>query len=228
MDLNQHYERLWYDSITSVSRGSIVIDDKIDSPEDTRYGITLLTRPNSKILNLIEDFCKELRLIDPNQYYYPGSDIHMTISSIISCYEGFTLSKIAKEDYIEIIKKVCSDTPKLEIEYSGITLSTSAILIRGFPVGDSLQRLRNQLREAFLESGLEQSIDLRYKLITAHLTVVRFANPLLNPSAYLEKLREYREFHFGHSNIKNLELVYNDWYQKSSKVKLLQAFFLSE
>lgn len=226
MNLDQRYEKLWKDSITSVYSGSIQMDEKIFSPEDTRFGITLLSRPEKKTLDLIEQFCKELRSIDPKQYYYPRSDVHLTISSIISCYEGFDLNKIDVTKYIKIIEKVGSNTPKIEIEYRGITLSPSAILLRGFPVANSLERLRNQLRKAFLDSKLEQSIDLRYKLVTAHITTVRFANPLFDPEAYLLTLHKFKEFNFGRSSIETLELVYNDWYQKASKVKLLHKFDL--
>lgn len=226
MNLDQRYEKLWKDSITLVSAGSVQIDPKIFSPEDKRSGITLLSRPSGKTLDLIEQFCSELRLIDPKQYYYPRSDIHLTISSIISCYDGFALRKIDVTKYIKIIEKVCRDIPKIEIEYSGITLSPSAILLRGFPAENSLERLRKQLREAFLESELEHSIDLRYKLVTAHITTVRFANPLLDPEAYLQTLHNFKEFDFGRSSIENLELVYNDWYQKASKVKLLHKIHL--
>lgn len=41
---------------------------------------------------------------------------------------------------------------------------------------------------------------------------------------FLNSLEEFKEYDFGTSKIDNLELVYNDWYQREEKVQRLDQF----
>lgn len=221
MNLQEHYQKLWTESIGQIAEGAVNLDKQIDNPRDNRFGITLLARPDHKTLGLIQEFCRELKIIEPDQYYYPNADIHLTILSIISCYEGFDLNNIDVNKYIDRIAAACAELESFKINYHGITVTPSAVLIQGFPEGDTLEKLRDNVRRSFKDSNLEQSIDARYKLETAHVTVTRFKNPLENPASFVQKLNEYRDFSFGCSQVDNVELVFNDWYQRSSLVKEL-------
>ena len=95
-------------------------------------------------------------------------------------------------------------------------------------MADELYKLRNRLRENFRKTNLQQTIDSRYVLQTAHSTVVRFKAPLQKPAAFLKKVQEYRNHDFGSMEVRELELVYNDWYQRQSLVQLLGRFRLSQ
>lgn len=105
MEMIKYYNKLYDDSIKKIELGNYEIDNLIDSPSDKRFGVTLLIRPNIHIKNKIQKFLDELRVIEPDQYYYPNSDIHLTVMSIISCYDGFGLRNITIADYINLIKK---------------------------------------------------------------------------------------------------------------------------
>ncbi|WP_231481145.1 hypothetical protein [Sediminibacter sp. Hel_I_10] len=85
MNLESHYKKLYNESISKISSDSYEIDELIDSKKDNRFGITLLIRPSIEIKEKIQNFIKEIKKIEPNQYYYPNSDIHITVMSIISC-----------------------------------------------------------------------------------------------------------------------------------------------
>lgn len=224
MDLKEHYNALYQKGIEKITEGIYVIDHQIDNASDNRFGITLLARPNATIKGQIQHFLDELKIIDPLQYYYPDADLHLTVMSIISCYAGFDLKRISVPDYIAIVAQSLEHTNPVTIRFQGVTLSPSALLIQGFIADDSLTGLRNNLRDNFRNSGLEQSIDKRYAIFTAHITVVRFREKIKDKDKILALLEKYRDFDFGTFKVENYDLVFNDWYQRESKVQILHQF----
>ncbi|RPD48590.1 hypothetical protein DNI29_08220 [Hymenobacter sediminis] len=99
-------------------------------------------------------------------------------------------------------------------------------MVQGFPEDDTLNRLRNELRTAFRRSGLQQSIDQRYALQTAHSTVLRFTTPLHCPDQLVAELRHHQHTPIGTFQVDTLELVYNDWYQRAADTVVLERYFL--
>jgi 2'-5' RNA ligase len=224
MNLKKHYDTLYKESIEKIAADNYHIDNQIDWLSDNRFGLTLIIRPDIQAKNNIQVFLDELKEIDPDQYYYPNSDIHITVMSIISCYDGFDLATISIPDYVAIIEKSLAGIPDFEINFQGITASPSAIMIQGFTNSNSLNDLRNNLRTNFRSSGLEESIDKRYSIQTAHSTVARFRKPISNKEKLIEILEKYRDFSFGKFKVEQLYLVYNDWYQRDKSVKELHEF----
>lgn len=226
MHLTEHYNNLYQESSKEILAGKYVIDHQIDATTDNRFGITLLIRPDEQTKSNIQAFLHELRETEPTQYYYPDSDIHVTAMSIISCYDGFSLSHILVEDYIQVIEESLTNISPFEIEFHGITASPSAVMIQGFPANDTLSNLRNNLRHNFKSSGLEESIDKRYTISTAHATVVRFRDTMKDSAKFIRTLEKYRNIAFGSYKVDKLELVCNDWYQRDKFVKHLHSFTL--
>lgn len=226
MNLTEHYNQLYKSSSEVILAGNYTVDSKINDLSDSRFGITLLLRPGEKIKNNIQFFLNELKEAEPLQYYYPDSDIHITVLSIISCYESFNLDKIDLPAYLEIIQKSVVDLCEIKIEFRGVTASNGAIMIQGFPSDDSLEKLRNKLRENFRNSNLEQSIDSRYSIATAHSTVMRFTEKLQNPKKLIETTEQFRDYNFGEFKAEKLELVFNDWYQREENTINLAYFTL--
>lgn len=225
IDLDQHYTQLYNSSISSLQEGTYQIDDMIDSNSDNRYGITLLIRPQMNIRNNIQVFLDELKQIDPELYYYPNSDIHITVMSIISCYAGFDLRNISVPAYVEIIKRSIHQKD-IEVHFRGITVSPSCIMIQGFYTDNTLSDLRDNLRTNFKGSALEETIDKRYSIQTAHATVARFKAKIRQKEELIGVLEKYRNYDFGKFKIRNFDLVYNDWYQREPRVKLLHRFVI--
>lgn len=227
MKLKEHYNKLYNDSINKISSNNFVLDTLIDSKNDNRLGLTLLVRPTDIIKSNISRFIEKVQEIDPAQYYYPQSDMHITVLSIISAFDGFDISNIQVYEYIEILDSIISKYRKFNIQFKGITASPSCIIIQGFPEKDILNNIRNDIRKSFKDSNLFNSIDSRYELITAHSTVIRFKNKLINIDKYLNLLDEYREYDFGSFEVSALELVHNDWYHKKQNTKLIKKFILN-
>ena len=224
MNLKEHYDSLYKTSIKRIETDVYDIDPLIDSLSDNRFGITLLIRPSEDVKNNIQKFLNDLKAVDANQYYYENSDIHITVMSIISCYDGFELESINISEYITLINESIQNISNLKIEFKGITASTSCIMVQGFMNTEALNDTRNNLRISFKNSTLQQSIDKRYAIQTAHATVLRFKEKITDKSKFLKIIEKYRNHEFGTFEVKSMELVYNDWYQKAKFVKKLSEF----
>ena len=226
MDLKLHYDEMWSKSMQAYEQGRFHLDSWLDRKDDDRFGITLLLRPGKSAKKNIQKFLTQLQSIEPHQYYYPASDIHLTSMSIISCYSGFQLDEISIDDYCSLLIECIENISPFSIHFKGVTASDSCIMIQGFPQNDQLDQLRGLIREKFRNSKLENSLDKRYTLKTAHLTIMRYRNPLQHPKDWIQQITAFRDFDFGLCPINQLELVFNDWYQRTEKVKKLHVFEL--
>lgn len=224
MDLKEHYNKLYQTSIQKIQSDSYEIDKLIDSDNDKRFGITLLLRPDNSVKVNIQKFLSEIRVIEPNQYFYRDSDLHVTVMSIISCYDGFNLNQIRIEDYVETIKKSIMGINCFKIEFRGLTASPSCLMIQGFLENNTINQIRDNLRVDFKDTGLEQSMDKRYAIQTAHSTIFRLKERIENKERFLDIVEKYRDYYFGTFTVDSLDLVFNDWYQRKEFVKELYRF----
>lgn len=224
MNLSAHYDAMRQDAVRRLARNDAELDSLLNSLQDNRRGITLLARPPAPITARIEEMLADFRRSEPDQYYYPASDIHVTILSIISCYPGFTLDLIEPAAYQDAVRNIVQTTAPFTVSYAGLTASPGSVIVQGFPVGNGLDDLRTATRSVFRNSGLQQSIDQRYRIQTAHSTVVRFRHPLQNPALLLKKLAKYQAYFIGSFAVDAVELVYHDWYQRARNTQLLEKF----
>lgn len=223
-EMQGRYDQMWEDAQSQFIHSNCSIDASIESIEDNRRGITLLAKPNQTVKTQIHFFQKELSKIEPNQYYQPLEDIHLTVLSIISCYMGFDLRLIDPNEYQRVVHESVNES--FNIKFEGITASSSAVLIQGFPEGNKLKEMRDKLRRKFRASSLEHSIDSRYEINTAHLTIMRFTRSLSDVPKFIQLLEKHRAFDFGTMQIDLLHLVFNDWFQRSKNVQKLATFEL--
>ena len=224
MTLENHYKKLYHESINKISSDNYHIDTLIDSKNDRRFGLTLIIRPSDEIKRKIQNFLKNFKEIEPNQYYYPNSDIHITVMSIISCYSDFDMSKIDVQKYIDLTEKCLLKGIDLNITFKGITASPSGVMAQGFMNNNELNDIRDRLRKEFKNSNLEQSLDKRYLIQTAHSTIIRFRKELSQKEKFLELLDNSINYDFGTFKVNKFELVYNDWYQREQYVKKIHEF----
>ncbi len=227
-ELQQHYQALWQQSLVKFEQQQFETDALLTAREDSRYGVTLLARPSEQVKQQIQHHLAELMQLEPQQYYYPVSDLHLTVLSLISCYSGFALSQIDTAAYVELVKEVIADTGPFRLDFQGITASPSCVLVQGFFDDQKLNQLRAKLRSVFGQSILQHSIDQRYAIQTAHMTVLRFTQQPANPGLFLQKIKALTSVDFGSCLINELELVGNDWYQRQQNTVLLSRFDLNK
>ncbi|MDC2891437.1 2'-5' RNA ligase family protein [Psychrosphaera algicola] len=164
-ELKHVYAQMWADSIDKFSHNECELDPLINNNSDMRRGITVLSYFDKVVGNNILSFLDELRTIEPEQYYYPASDLHLTILSIISCIDGFNYSDIDADAYSNVFKAAVKDTGPFKVHFKGITVSPSCILVQGYPDFEPLTKLRDSLRQRFKKLLLKRLLILDTKFL---------------------------------------------------------------
>lgn len=226
MDLEQHYELLHRQAMDKINSSGFEFDPLIDDASDSRRGLTLLFRPDNLVLGRIQGFLSTVSEVDPDQFFYRNPDIHVTVMPIISCYNGFEFGKVDTEAYKSLIGRCLKQIRSFKVVFRGVFFSPSCIIVKGYPLDSTLGQIRENLRNEFSRVSLEQSLDGRYVLRTAHSTIVRFKSPVRKPERMEELVTVNSDLDFGVSTIRKLSFVYNDWYQRHEKVTLLHDFLL--
>ncbi|MEP7704687.1 hypothetical protein [Paraglaciecola sp. 25GB23A] len=226
-EIEEHYQQMWHQALPLIKSNQTFHDPYLCGKLDTRKGITLLARINAPVNSVICEFLHELRALEPEQYYYPSGDLHVTVMSVLSCIEGYQLSVLDKPKYVDLIGSIVKNTPCFGVEFNGITLADSGVLLRGYVNNHSLEKLRDTLRIDIKNCNAPHSMDKRYTIVTAHSTVMRFREKLQNPLRFADYLVDNQQRYFGRVDVAQLELVVNDWYQRQANTDLLSAPQLS-
>lgn len=221
MNLVEFYIEMYRKSVENISTGNYIMDEYLGGKTDKRFGLSLIVRPSKEVLEKIASFLNELKRSAPNQYYYPLSDIHVTIMSIISPQTGIDFEKLNMHDYNTLIKESLIFDKQIKINFKGVTASNSCIMLQGFVSDDSITQIRNNLRGIFKNSDLLHDIDKRYKIHTAHATVVRFQNEFIDLNGFLSTIERFKDVDFGSFELKYIEFTYSDWYHSVPNEEIL-------
>jgi len=226
--VRQVYERLWHETVPALGRNDVELDRHlIDKPQDLRRGLTLALRPCSKVQASINMFLLELADAAPGQYFYRPEEFHITVLAIIPGSEFWQDKFQYLVAYQSIIDEVLKRYRKFSITFQGVTASRGAVMIQGFPGDETLARIRDELREALWKNKFGEQLDVRYKINTAHITVMRFCDADLNGNRLLALLKANRTTDFGETRVANLELILSDWYASASTARTLQKYKLT-
>jgi len=71
-----------------------------------------------------------------------------------------------------------------------------------------------------------EQLDVRYKINSAHITVMRFCNANADWKHLLELIEANRMTDFGETSVTRCELIFGDWYASANTVRTLQQFKL--
>lgn len=223
--LEAHYEAMWTGAIGALAAGDIDCDSRLSLGPDPRRGLTLIARPGPALAARFDALLDRLCAVEPRQYRHPVADMHVTVLSLFTVTDDPGPSLAHLEDYRAAVHAALAGEG-FTIDFDGITLSRGAVLARGFPRGPGLETLRERLRGELRARGLAASLDQRYRLVTAHATLLRFAAPLAQPARLAALLEALRDEPLGEMWVDRLELVINDWYMSSGSLRLVEALSL--
>lgn len=225
--LAAHYDSLWDEAAPLVRAGDATVDPWLcATARDARRGITLLARPAATVSARVCEFLEQLRSLEPEQRYQPAPDLHHTVLSLFTATPDYAPYMARLPDYVESVAQVAAATPPFQIDVRGVTLTRGAVIAQGFPRDDTLAIVRDKLRQALAARGLGDGLDQRYRLVTAHMTLVRFATPLREPARFVAELAAARHLLFGSTSVEQLELVFGDWFHTAAHEQLVAQFRL--
>jgi 2'-5' RNA ligase len=223
------YEGLWNEAASAFARGEPQIDPLLSHrTTDLRRCVTLVLRPSPAVQARVGDYLDRLAAVFPEQYYYRPEELHVTVLSIISGSEHWRKEMRALAACRPILSEVLSRQHAFKIVFKGVTASPGSVLIQGFPMGDGLAIIRDDLRAAFAHGGFGGMLDRRYKITAAHITAMRFQKPVANLKRLTSLLEEGRQIDFGETDVNSLQLIWCDWYAAAGSVRILQEYRLKD
>jgi len=219
--LRRRYDRLWWHAFDRIQTGRIELDPILQARvPDRRRGLTLIARPSPAVRQRVASFLQQLRRLEPDQYYYSPCEFHLTVLSLFTATVDSKRFFARKERYLAAVNEALRRAAPVRIVFAGVTASPSAVMIQGFFETNKLPQLRDRLRRQLRLRGLGKGVDERYRLQTAHLTVVRFRAPLRHSERFAQALEQARRRAFGTTTVRNFMLVENDWYMSRATVCL--------
>jgi hypothetical protein len=228
-ELYSLYESMWQEAWSKVRGGQIACDELAFKKElDGRRGLSLVARLAPEVVQNIGAFLETLREIEPEQYYYPVNDIHLTILSLLTAAEHNQEQLAQAGDFIPAVEAALSGVPAFGLDTVGVTLTATAVLAQGFPEDSALQQVRDRIRATLTAQELGGGLDRRYHQRAAHHTLMRFTAPLRSADQFAQALMAYRGYPFGSSTIAAVDLAIHDWYLSADRLTVLKTYRLSD
>lgn len=227
-EARQTYARLWNEAAPAFERNDLEFDRHLPGKsQDLRRGLALALRPCRTLQQSISAYLRQLAEVAPGQYFYRPEEFHVTVLSIIPGSESWQDRIHHLAAYQSIISEVLQRHRKFSITFRGVTASRGGVMIQGFPNDDTLAQIRTDLREALRQNQLGEQLDARYKINTAHITVMRFCDANLDAKKLLALLKANRATAFGETRVENLELILGDWYASAETASTLLEYQLA-
>jgi 2'-5' RNA ligase len=225
--LRTRYDRFWSEAIGRIRVGKVELDPVLAAREpDRRRGLTLIARPSLAVRQRVAAFLSELRRLEPDQYYYTASEFHVTVLSLFTATVDHEPFFAQREHYVSAVDSALRQAVPIRIEFEGVTASPGTVMIQGFFENHALNDLRDSLRGRLRLRGLAGGVDQRYRLESAHMTVVRFRAPLCESERFAIALEQARGRSFGTATVRSLRLVKNDWYMSRRATETLERYRL--
>lgn len=225
-NLSSHYDSMWDKALSTFESSQEEPDKFLNQAIDNRFGLMMVIKPGERVLQEIRPMLQQFQEVEPHQYFYPLTDIHFTVMSIISCRDGLRLNDLRIPEYDARITEAILNTRSFSINLKGITAFPGGVMIQGYPSDDSLYELREKIRYVFQKGIIFHTIDSRYKIETVHSTVIRFQRRLQYRDKFVHKLHEWRNHSFGTMEVNEAELNFSDWYQRSYQTTKLKTYSL--
>ena len=226
-EATQIYERLWQEAAQAFASGRPAIDPYLlDKASDPRRGLSLLLRPEPAVQRSIHAFLGELAGVAPGQYFYRPEEFHVTVLSIVPGTQLWRDKIRSLTTYQSVVSSVLEAYREFTIGFRGITASANAVMIQGFPADDTLGQIRDQLREELKKNHVADELARKYKIQTAHLTIMRYCRPDTDWQRLKSFLEANRTTPFGEARVRSLQLVLGDWYASANSMRLLKEYQL--
>lgn len=227
-EARQTYARLWQEAVLALEQNGVELDRHLpDKSQDSRRGLSLAVRPSQAVQSSLRPFLRDLAAAAPGQYFYRPEELHVTVLSLIPGSETWRDSIRHLPAYQSLVGEVIQRHRKFSIAFRGVTASRGGVMIQGFPQDDTLAQIRDDLRETLQRNKLGNQLDARYKIKTAHVTVMRFCDANLARKNLLAVLAANRTTDFGETRVEKLELILGDWYASADTARTLQEYKLA-
>jgi 2'-5' RNA ligase len=155
---------------------------------DQRYGVNLIVRPPPPVIDYIESLQEQLRTREPNQYFYPADDLHLTLVEICSSRPQADVERLAAA-VAQALPDVLQSAPRALLVRPLPGYDQRACALHFLPADHGLQRLRHHLVNQLAAHAI--TVAPRYTPQSAHVTLMRYVRPLhTEPTVWVETLTQ--------------------------------------
>jgi len=226
MDQNNIYKSLYKKNIQYIKSNNITIDNNLlNLNNDRRLGLSIILRPGYEFKPFYNSLLSDFKNIDPEQYYYPFEDLHITVFEFIPAYTDFQIDDFELNKYISIFKNIFKDEMPFIIDFSGIVFVKTAGIIKGYDK-NRLFNIREKIRINLKKNNIK--VKERYKSKTAHMTFCRFINNISNLDLFIQFIEKTQDYIFKREIINSIDMVIHDWYNISRKCRLIKRISFRE
>jgi hypothetical protein len=173
----------------------------------TKY-MTVVARLPESIATALNDVNAELRLRNPDHYYYPTDTIHFTVQNLDNARRNCS----DQSEWLSELRKNLASHPPFVVRAQGLGASSSTVFAQLFPEDNSISELRHKFVSGALGSGgfRTQPNMFRTRLFR-HLVfanIVRFSGPIT--LRFVQEVARHHASYFGRFTIRQLEVVLTD------------------
>ncbi|HOX33282.1 MAG TPA: hypothetical protein PLB91_13210 [Spirochaetales bacterium] len=212
------YEGIRSAGAAALRSGDIALDPVLaEGGPDRRRGLSLVIHPRG-LGEAYEPLATGFAALEPEQYYYPAGDLHVTVFDFCSAREGYARDLESELAFLALALEAAAGSGPFPIAFRGVACSREAGLLAGYD-GDRLVALRAAIRSRMLDRGLPN--DERYESRSAHASFLRFRAPLRDGPRFLAELEARREEELGEALVEELELVEHDWFDSGGSRRLV-------
>lgn len=210
--LNEHYASILQKNYKTLLAGGNGRLDYTDFADNNVRALVVLIRIAPDVGQRIAACIDRLKEIEPDMYFYPQKDFHITALDVLKGEAGRQIPDNISQ-YIEAVRDCAKSIKPFEIEFDGLTASDNAVMVRGF-YDPQLQILRENLRKELRARSL--TLDERYETFSSHVTIARLCNKYSDPEKILSFVNT--PLSFGKMRVRSLEISFHSWCDSKKKV----------
>lgn len=204
-------------------KASEIVTMQSDYANDTALCLTTVSYIPEQLANTIQEaIIKPLAVIDPDQYYFPNSSMHVTIHNIrvVRSPQSFTDSDIqlARQLLRQSIPTFTAPTFEL-VGLLSMPTSVSIIAL----VNPEFDHMVKSIRKLFAQNNLAD--DKKYftdEISFANITICRYTK--LPSKLFLETVEKNKQKTFGFFTPKETTLVTTNAGMHQSKTTVIESF----
>jgi hypothetical protein len=153
---------------------------------DQRYGVNLIVRPPLPVITYIHTVQERLRAQEPDQYFYPSNDLHLTLLELCSSRSQCE-AEILAAFLVKLLPQMVQTAPRALLVRPLLSYDRRACAVNFLLVDHTLQALRGHFIAQLTSQGV--TIAPRYAPQSAHVTIMRYLQPLQSDqSTWVETL----------------------------------------
>lgn len=220
-------EKGYHALLSGISIDNYLVQELNSPGTDMRCGVNLVCYPSDPVVKHIIDIQNYLRSFEPDQYYYPSTDLHLTLVEICHSRTTSDAKRIA-EGILPQINFVLENLSSPKLDSPMLTFSARGVALNFLPSDHTLQNIRCSIRERLRQIGFP--IAARYEATSAHLSLMRYISSLQNILekwvSYLCKAPQCQDLNW---TLSTLWLTWGvNWYGMQSRITKAGPFSLSK